>query len=86
MKTRKSLIGTLRGAHDSLTGIVDIAMAESLCKKEETCEYFAIMDREIVWYGSMNLLGKSTIEDSMMRVLSRKIAAELMELIFVGKE
>ena len=33
-------------------------------------------------YGSMSLLGKTTIEDSMMRVPSRKIAAELMELTF----
>ena len=49
---------------------------------EETCEHFAIIDREIVWYGSMSLLGKTTIEDSMMRVPSRKIAAELMELTF----
>lgn len=49
---------------------------------EENCEHFAIIDREIVWYGSMNLLGKTTTEDSMMRVPSRTIAAELMELTF----
>jgi hypothetical protein len=49
---------------------------------EETCEHFAIIDREIVWYGSMSLLGKTMIEDSMMRVPSGKIAAELMELTF----
>lgn len=49
---------------------------------EETCERFAIMDREIVWYGSMNFLGKASIEDSIMRVPSKKIAKELMELTF----
>ena len=49
---------------------------------EETCERFAIMDREIVWYGSMNLLGKASIEDSIMHVPSKKIAEELMELTF----
>ncbi len=52
---------------------------------EDTCEHFAIIDQEIVWYGSMNLLAKTKIEDSMMRVQSKKIAAELMELTF-GKE
>ena len=52
---------------------------------EDNCEHFAIIDQEIVWYGSMSLLGKATIEDSMMRVLSRIIATELMELAF-GKE
>ena len=35
LRTRKSLIGTLQGAHDSMTGIIDIAMAGSLCKKGE---------------------------------------------------
>ena len=52
---------------------------------EETCEHFAIIDQEIVWYGSMNLLAKIKIDDSMMRVQSKKIAAELMELTF-GKD
>ena len=35
IKVRKSLIGKLQGAHDSMTGIVDIAMVGSLCKKGE---------------------------------------------------
>lgn len=52
---------------------------------EDTCEHFAIMDQEIVWYGSMNLLAKSSADDSMMRVQSKKIAMELMGLTF-GKE
>ena len=52
---------------------------------EDTCEHFAIMDQEIVWYGSMNLLANAKGEDSMMRVQSKEIAMELMELTF-GKE
>ena len=35
VRVRKKLIGKLQGAHDSMTGIVDIAMAGSLCKKGE---------------------------------------------------
>ena len=35
VRTRKSLIGILQGAHDSTTGIIDIAMAGSLCRKGE---------------------------------------------------
>lgn len=34
-KKRKSVIGKLQGAHDSTTGIIDIAMVGSLCKKGE---------------------------------------------------
>ena len=41
---------------------------------EETCEHFAIIDQEIVWYGSMNLLAKIKIDDSMMRVQSKKLS------------
>lgn len=52
---------------------------------DESCEHFAIIDQEIVWYGSMNLLAKSNADDSMMRVQSKKIALELMKLTF-GKE
>ena len=28
---------------------------------EETCEHFAIIDQEIVWYGNINLLAKAKI-------------------------
>lgn len=49
---------------------------------EETCEHFAVIDQELVWYGNMNLLAKEGIGDSMMRVKGRHIAAELMELTF----
>ncbi len=34
-KRRKSVIGRLQGAHDSTTGIIDIAMVGSVCKKGE---------------------------------------------------
>lgn len=49
---------------------------------EDSCEHFAIIDQELVWYGNMNLLAKEKIEDSMMRVKGKGIAAELMELTF----
>ena len=49
---------------------------------EESCENFAIIDEEIVWYGNVHLLGKEKIEDSIMRIRDKEIAAELMELTF----
>ena len=49
---------------------------------EDTCEHFAIVDQEIVWYGSINLLANIKEKDSMMRVLSKEIATELMEVTF----
>ena len=40
--------------------------------------YFAVIDQEIVWHGGINLLGKSNIYDSLMRVKSTAIAEELV--------
>lgn len=45
-------------------------------------EHFAVIDEEIVWYGSMNLLSGEKEDDNLMRVLSKGIAQELMEISF----
>ena len=115
VRKRKSLIGTLQGAHDSMTGIIDIAMAgvqitivtwmpdsygfgdaaywmqlhEDMRKAgfyiktvEEYCDRFAVIDQEVVWYGNINLLAKDKIDNSIMRVMSKDIAGELMEITF----
>ena len=49
---------------------------------EEYCDRFAVIDQEVVWYGNINLLAKDKVDDSIMRVLSKEIACELMEIIF----
>lgn len=60
------------------------AAAFKLLTVEDNCERFAIIDREIIWYGSMNLLSKADVEDNLMRVVSKDIATELLELTFCG--
>ena len=49
---------------------------------EDSCEHYAVIDDEIVWYGSMNLLSKEDADDNLMRVCSREIAEELLEITF----
>ena len=49
---------------------------------EASCEHYAVIDNEIVWYGSVNLLSKEDAEDNLMRVCSKNIAAELLEMTF----
>ena len=49
---------------------------------EDSCEHYAVIDHEIVWYGSMNLLSKEDADDNLMRVCSREIAEELLEITF----
>lgn len=45
-------------------------------------EHYAIIDEEIVWYGSMNLLSWEKEDDNLMRVVSKEIAQEIMEIAF----
>ena len=53
---------------------------------EDYCQHYGIVDREVVWYGSMNFLGKEDSEDNLMRVCSKEIAAELLEITFGKRE
>lgn len=39
---------------------------------------FAVIDRRVVWYGSINLLSYGRSEESMMRFENREIAEELL--------
>ena len=61
----------------------DMRKAGSYIKTvEEFCDHFAIIDQEIVWYGNINLLAKDKEDDSIMRICSKEIANEMMELTF----
>ena len=44
-------------------------------------EHFAVIDNEVVWHGSMDLLGKSDVSDNIIRVESKQAAAELLEMM-----
>lgn len=49
-------------------------------RSSERCrEHFAVIDRSLVWYGSMNLLSREREEDNLMRLQSEAIAQELLE-------
>ena len=50
---------------------------------EDVNEHFTIIDKEIVWYGSVNFLGKEDIEDNLMRIVNPEAAAELLEITCV---
>ena len=49
---------------------------------EENCERYTVVDREVVWYGSVNFLAKEDVDDNLMRICSREIAAELLVTTF----
>ena len=52
---------------------------------EDNCERYTIIDREIVWYGTLNFLSKEDIYDSIIRIVDKKIADELLSISF-GKD
>lgn len=41
--------------------------------------HFAVIDQEIVWYGSTNLLSRDKEDDGLMRICNRDVALELLE-------
>lgn len=44
--------------------------------------HFAVIDQEIVWYGSTNLLSRDKEDDGLMRICSRDVALELLEVMY----
>ena len=52
---------------------------------KRTGEHYVVIDNEIVWYGSVNLLSKEDAADNLMRVCSKDIAAEHLAMTFCSK-
>ena len=53
----------------------------SVVFKSNIHQKFAIMDQEIVWYGSINLMSYGNAQESIMRIESSNIANELIKSI-----
>lgn len=43
--------------------------------------YTTIIDKEVVWYGSINTLGYASKDDNMIKVTDIYLANELIEMI-----
>ena len=59
-------------------------LGATVMEKPGIHEHFAVIDKEIIWYGSVNLLSNAKKEDNLMRVKSKEIAQELLEIGFIG--
>ena len=65
------------------TGIIDLSNiiqqnGLKLILKKGLYKKFAVIDRDVVWYGSINILGNNTEEESIMRLKNSGIACELV--------
>jgi superfamily II DNA or RNA helicase len=63
-----------------VSGIISFLLDKgiSVAEKSKTHQKFAVIDGQIVWYGSINLLSFGGAEESIMRLDSASIANELM--------
>ena len=52
---------------------------------EDGCLKYCVIDSSVVWYGSINYLGKSDIEDNAMRIRDKGIAENLLYQTFRDK-
>lgn len=73
-------------------GSIHAALSEKLINHgfdvlcfETVSEHFAVIDKSIVWYGSMNFLGREDVEDNLMRIVDVELASELLEIACEGK-
>jgi superfamily II DNA or RNA helicase len=56
------------------------AGVRTVCQENQH-QRFAIIDRRIVWYGSVNPLGYANLDDNIMRLDDEEVAASLLELV-----
>ena len=47
--------------------------------KEHLSLHVAIIDKSIIWYGSVNILGFYSVEDNLIRFKNPEIATSLLE-------
>lgn len=73
-------------------GSIQIVLSEQLMNygfdvmcSDTVSEHFAIIDKSIVWYGSMNFLGREDVDDNLMRIEDIEVASELLEIACLGK-
>lgn len=43
-----------------------------------------IIDKDIVWYGTINTLAYATEEDNVIKVVDNKLANELLEVLLTS--
>lgn len=52
-----------------------------ICSKEQTLQC-AIIDKAIVWYGSINFFGYNSETNNVMRIADHRIANEMIEILY----
>ena len=54
--------------------------------KENLSLHITVIDKSLIWYGSVNYLGYNTEEDNAIRISESVIAEEMLELLYNNKK
>jgi superfamily II DNA or RNA helicase len=75
-------------AQSKMMACIERLKASSICvkEKEELHARFAVIDRNIVWYGSINLIGYAGSDDNSMRLRDADVAAALLEQLHQDRD
>ena len=75
MNQRDKYISYLESEIQYLKRLLD----DNVITRHKYRERFAIIDKSLVWYGSMTLLSNEKEDDSLMRISNPAISEELLE-------
>ena len=54
--------------------------------KKNLSLHITVIDKSLIWYGSVNYLGYNTEEDNAIRISESVIAEEMLELLYNNKK
>ena len=81
--------GVAVAVHVKEEGANEIELANAgihvVCNKSQTIQC-AIIDKSIVWYGNINFFGYNSETNNVMRIADYKIANEMIDILYSGKE
>ena len=66
--------------HMLIQRMEDLGISVKISSEEISC--FAVIDKELIWHGGVNLLGKADLWDNLIRIKDYEVANELLEISF----
>jgi superfamily II DNA or RNA helicase len=70
----------LRHSSDCVNRLLDIGVKVNI--KEDLSIHAVVIDKSVIWYGSVNYLGYNTEDENAIRVKDESVAEELINIIY----
>lgn len=81
-RTNGAVVTVIVRAFDKISALIRSLqdMGARVIEREDLTKRYAVIDRRIVWYGGIDLLGRARADESVMRLENEEIAAELSSM------